>query len=123
MKKLNLTPEERVIHKRNVFRKWMEKPGVKERIRKYQRENRRLWRYGIRRNEADAIIAKQKGRCAICQLKPKRWTVDHDHSTGAFRGLLCNICNAGLGGFKDSIANLGRAILYLQEYERKVKRR
>lgn len=49
MKKLNLTPEERAIHKRNVFRKWMEDPEVKERIRKYQRENRRLWRYGIRR--------------------------------------------------------------------------
>ena len=87
----------------------------KEHIRKYQRENRRLWRYGLRRKECDELIKKQKGRCTICLKKPKRWTADHDHSSGRFRGLLCNLCNAGLGSFRDSTENLRRAIIYLEK--------
>ena len=114
VKKLDLTTEQRVIHKRQVFAKWMARDGNRERIRAYQKEHRRLWRYGIRRHEADVLIAKQKGVCCICRKVPKRWTVDHNHSTGKIRGLLCNICNAGLGGFRDSIPTLKRAILYLE---------
>lgn len=119
MKKLNLTPEQRVLHKRTLFAKWMARDGNRERIRQYQKDNRRLWRYGIRRVEADALIRKQKGLCPICRKKPSRWTIDHDHATGAFRGLLCHICNAGLGSFRDSIPVLIRAMHYLEKAEEK----
>lgn len=41
--------------------------------------------------------------------------LDHCHTTGKFRGNLCENCNLGLGRFKDSIDNLNKAIDYLQK--------
>lgn len=40
--------------------------------------------------------------------------LDHDHKTGAVRGLLCHNCNRALGLFQDSISNLENAIDYLK---------
>jgi len=61
------------------------------------------------------LLTKQGGRCGICQkrLYSKRYkafAVDHDHSTGKIRGLLCTQCNTGLGLFKDDPIALSRAI-------------
>ncbi len=39
--------------------------------------------------------------------------IDHDHSDGSFRGILCHLCNVGLGAFKDSPERLSLAIGYL----------
>lgn len=54
------------------------------------------------------ILAKQKGRCAICDIsiikEDKRPALDHDHTTGVVRGVLCNNCN-GLEGKINNIAN------------------
>jgi hypothetical protein len=44
----------------------------------------------------------------------RRLAIDHNHKTGAVRGLLCAACNRGLEGFKDSPARLQAAIKYLQ---------
>jgi len=56
----------------------------------------------------------QKGACAICGAPLiKSRHADHDHSTGAPRGLLCAPCNMGLGSFKDDEARLLAAIKYL----------
>lgn len=55
--------------------------------------------------------------CQICKKKDqkKALAIDHCHSTGVIRGLLCDNCNRALGLFKDNIDNLKNAIKYLKE--------
>lgn len=50
--------------------------------------------------------------CVICGVKDKL-VVDHDHVTGAVRGMLCNHCNRGLGHFRDDPHLLEFARMYL----------
>jgi hypothetical protein len=72
--------------------------------------------YGIDAREYARILAKQGGRCAICRNTPRtiRFAVDHDHKTGAVRGILCKRCNHDLlGGGHDSIEVLFAALAYL----------
>ncbi|MAU83409.1 endonuclease VII domain-containing protein [Gordonia sp. NPDC062954] len=64
----------------------------------------------------DRLLIAQGGRCAICWKKPtrsRRLAVDHDHTTGDVRGLLCHWCNHRLLG-RWSLAALRRAVTYLQ---------
>ncbi len=63
----------------------------------------------------ERLLAAQNGGCAICgkEANGNRLSVDHDHGTGRVRGLLCQQCNTGLGGFRDDPALLERAIAYL----------
>lgn len=73
---------------------------------------------GVQESIAE-LRAQQQGRCAICgiteELAPKgRLHVDHDHESNAVRGLLCGLCNTGLGQFKDDPKRLVAAINYLQ---------
>src|SRR5206468_1902230 len=62
--------------------------------------------------------------CAICKERPvERLCVDHHHPTELIRGLLCRLCNLGLGHFKDDIARLRAAIAYLEAFEARADRR
>lgn len=58
------------------------------------------------------IITAAYKVCAICG-RNRRLVIDHNHGTLAFRGLLCNPCNTGLGAFGDDPIRLARAIEYL----------
>jgi len=78
--------------------------------------------YGITPEDYNQMLKEQDGRCAIClgddPKSPKRvnhWYIDHCHTTGKIRGLLCNACNRALGNFGDSIETLENAILYLKK--------
>ena len=70
--------------------------------------------YGMSRADYDALLERQGGVCAIC-AKPSKKTlcVDHCHSTGTIRGLLCRKCNLGLGCLADDQAALIAALAYL----------
>ena len=66
-----------------------------------------LWQY-------EALLQSQQNACAICQSQSDTLHVDHDHLSGAVRGLLCGHCNRGIGLFRDSTERLERAIEYLR---------
>ncbi len=83
--------------------------------------------YGITLNEYAAMLADQQGVCAICHKeetqrhssgKVRDLSVDHDHTTGAVRGLLCNRCNTGIGFLQDDVDISTRAVAYLVEGNR-----
>jgi hypothetical protein len=77
--------------------------------------------YGISLARYREMLAAQGGKCAICgSTDPKSRTgdfhVDHSHATGAVRGLLCNLCNVGLGSLQDSPTVARSAAAYLEKY-------
>ena len=80
-----------------------------------------LRKYGIYADQYDRMVENQNNQCKICGTDEPRgiggWKVDHCHSTGKVRGLLCNNCNLGLGYFKDNIKSLEAAIQYLIDSE------
>lgn len=52
--------------------------------------------YGITLEQYQELLAKQDGRCAICK-RDRPLSVDHCHTTGRIRGLLCSSCNIVVG--------------------------
>jgi hypothetical protein len=73
----------------------------------------KLKRYGLTMEQFTEMLTAQGGMCAICESQLTMPTVDHCHSTGRVRGILCRMCNAALGGFRDSPEILARAIHYV----------
>jgi hypothetical protein len=85
----------------------------------YQRKHDLKRVYGMTLEDYDSMLVQQEHKCKICKTpdaggKHKKFYVDHCHKTGKVRGLLCTGCNLALGGFRDNIDTLSRAILYLK---------
>ena len=79
----------------------------------------KLRQYGLTPEEYEALLEKQDGHCAICLAPPetnKRLAVDHDHETGAVRGLLCFRCNTSIETLTVP-GVLHRAVEYLRRAE------
>ena len=91
-----MSPEDRYFS-------WASKPGV----------------HGITKDTFFALYKKQGGVCPICNKElpldfgKDIFVLDHCHSTKVIRGILCQLCNRGLGHFKDCQQTLQRAIQYL----------
>jgi hypothetical protein len=83
----------------------------------YKRKYQYLLRYGITVEEYEQIWYSQNGCCAICGIAEKelkkKLHIDHNHTTGRIRGLLCSNCNIAIGLLKDDIVRLSKAIEYL----------
>ena len=72
--------------------------------------------FGITIEDYNTMLEDQEGACAICK-KPedtKSLAVDHDHTTGRVRGLLCAKCNKAIGLLQDNENLLYSAIDYLR---------
>ena len=80
-------------------------------------------RFGITSEQYTEMLISQGGVCAICEQEEtaqhntsnrvQKLAVDHCHSTGKIRGLLCQDCNRGISKFHDDTKRLGNAIKYL----------
>jgi len=83
--------------------------------------------YGIDADEYERMFDTQKGVCAVCgqpetvvhpvSKKVARLAVDHNHQTGAVRGLLCMSCNMMIGHAREDAKRLLKAAMYLMRYE------
>lgn len=82
------------------------------------RKNRLRRAYNISLETYEGLLAAQGGVCAICGGAPNGigecYHVDHDHATGAIRGLLCHSCNTGIGALGDDPDRLRKAVTYLE---------
>lgn len=83
----------------------------------YHRSSNRLRKYGITDEAYRNILASQGGCCAICRKKTDKLWVDHCHAGNGVRGLLCNLCNSGIGYLKEDLMSLGRAIVYISGHK------
>jgi len=103
--------------------------GNVERAREYSRKyylvhrekiaaTKRKRHYGITEDDFKLLIEKQNYSCKICGKSfgaTNKLCVDHCHTTGEIRGILCRSCNTGIGSLKDDISILKKAIEYLEE--------
>ena len=108
-------------------RQWRERNA--ERRKAYRQREKMLQRaahvkrqYNLSQLDLYTLRKQQGDLCAICrkaetaQVNGVRQdlSIDHDHKTGAVRGLLCRRCNRGLGALGDNIDGLKRALAYLE---------
>ena len=77
--------------------------------------------YGLSRIKYDNIFNAQGGKCAICNTDGRELCVDHDHTTGKVRGLLCHRCNFALGYLDYLGKHIGRAMGYFDRRFRGLK--
>lgn len=139
---LQLLDKNGIYEKGNV--EWIEKTIIKKKsetqkeyMRRFAREDRinhplkhkdRQLRknFKITLDDYNNILMSQNGKCAICCKDETEYnknghkfslSVDHCHTTGKIRGILCGHCNKSLGGFKDSIELLEKAIEYLKKHK------
>jgi len=135
--KSKLKEQSQTPHRKEYMKKWRQKPENKKkaakRLREYRENNpekRALIQrksmlkntYGVTLDWYDSKLEEQKGRCAICGVdnpqreNTKHFSIDHNHSTGKVRGLLCVRCNTFIGYANEHPNVLQSAIKYLKKY-------
>jgi hypothetical protein len=106
--------------------------SIKEGKRAYTNQREQNRRFGLKRyygmtmETYNVMLAAQNGVCDICKgaetyqpktySGPKALSVDHNHETGAIRGLLCSNCNYLIGHCKEDREVLIEAIKYLDKH-------
>jgi len=105
-------------HNRANHKRWRDRNRAH--VNEYGRlaEIRRSYR--MTPEDVVAMSNSQGGLCAACGGPPddeRSLMIDHDHVTGAVRGLLCNSCNLTLGRSKESLTRLSGLVSYLVRFQ------
>jgi hypothetical protein len=109
-------------------RKW--RRNNREKFNAYQREYRKKRpelkeaarinhvsrTYGVDKGWLDSQLEKQNGNCDMCNSPMRVHNVDHNHTTGSVRGVICSKCNTGLHYIENN-EFMQLAATYLQKYE------
>lgn len=93
------------------LREWRRKNPTA--AKKLDRRARLKRSYGLSEEQVDEMRSAQKGRCAICERSTSRLFVDHCHTKGHVRGLLCQTCNTFLGWYERKADTILRFQKYL----------
>ena len=91
-------------------------------VKRRERAGHLMRKYGMSIEQYDAMLEAQGGGCYICGRAPRddiSLHVDHDHSTGEVRGILCFRCNNALADFQEDTRLLRNAIGYLAAHTAK----
>lgn len=79
----------------------------------------RLYLHKITKEQFFDLLEKQSAKCALCDKEfpgifGKDMHIDHCHDTGKIRGILCKVCNVGLGMLGDDIKGIEKALKYVK---------
>jgi len=90
-----------------------------DKIKKY----RLKYYYNISETEYDSLLEKSNFACELCKSADRQLHVDHCHTTGKVRGILCFTCNLALGKLGDTTESITRVLRYLEKNnEEKIER-
>lgn len=103
---------------KEIQKKYYEKTKEEKKKKVYASKLKRTYNFSV--EEYNILLKEQNYSCRICKTTEPtetktKFCVDHCHTTGKVRGLLCNKCNAGIGMFNDNPDLLVSAISYLKE--------
>ena len=124
---MNLTEKQikrREYYQANKERELSSGKAWKAKNSKATKRNWLVWKYGITEDQYNSMLVEQEGVCIICGQKETKKSrtgnivalhVDHDHSTGKVRGLLCHKCNTILGLGNENKEVFYKIIQYLDE--------
>lgn len=93
------------------------KHGEKNRFRSRLYAWKKKYGINLTYNEYMLMFEAQKGRCAICKIhqdETSTFHVDHNHTSGKVRALLCSSCNLALGLVKERPEIMRSMIAYLE---------
>lgn len=119
--------KEKIAEKRKIYyennkekimarnRKRIEKIKHTDAYKNYHKNWKLKNLYGLTREEYDLKLEEQNYKCEICS-KEEKLHVDHCHTTGKARGLICKNCNNSLGLIKENIETLEMMIEYIKKY-------
>ena len=118
----NKNKEDRIVKANKYYQE--NKEEVLKRGKQYYQENKedkqwywKTYKYNLTKEQYNTILLEQNNKCAICQDTLTKPHIDHCHTSGKVRAVLCSNCNTGIGKFKDDIDKLQRAIDYLNKYK------
>jgi hypothetical protein len=73
-------------------------------------------KYGLTVEQYDEMFNKQNKRCACCNRETDKLVVDHNHTTGAIRELLCSPCNTALGLLNEDVTVMQNMSNYVRKH-------
>ncbi len=98
------------------LRQWREKNPVAARAVDKRRHLKQ--KYGLSPQQVEEMRERQDGRCAICERRTTRLFVDHCHTKGHIRALLCQTCNTFLGWYEKKANTILRFQRYIDAHRR-----